>query len=43
LKNSINIEKFECREKICDKIILVTKFEILNLYFKTEVVNGILG
>ncbi len=30
-------------EYICDKIIFVTKFEILNIYFKTKVVNKILG
>jgi hypothetical protein len=30
-------------EYICDKIILVTEFEILNVYFKTRVVDGILG
>jgi len=43
LKNSINIEDFERMEYICDKIILVTEFEILNVYFKTHVVDGILG
>jgi len=43
LKNSINIEDFERMEYICDKIILVTEFEILNVYFKTWVVDGILG
>jgi hypothetical protein len=43
LKNSIKIEDFECMEYIHDKIILVTKFEILNIYFKTKVVDGILG
>jgi NADPH-dependent 7-cyano-7-deazaguanine reductase QueF len=36
-------EKFECMEYICDKIIHVTKFEILNIYFKTRVVDGIIG
>ncbi len=30
-------------EYICDKIILVTKFEKLNIYFKTKAVSGILG
>ncbi len=29
-------------EYICDKIILVTEFEILNVYFKAQVVDGIL-
>jgi hypothetical protein len=43
LKNSTNIEKIECMEYICDKIILITKFENLNIYFKTRVVDGILG
>jgi hypothetical protein len=43
LKKSTNIENFECMEYICDKIIPVTKFGILNIYFKTRVVGGILG
>jgi hypothetical protein len=43
LKNSTNIEKFERMEYIHDKIIFVTKFEILNIYFKTRVVDGIIG
>jgi hypothetical protein len=43
LKNSTNIEKFEHMEYICDKIILVIEFEILNIYFKTRVVDGIVG
>jgi len=43
LKHSTNIENFECMEYIYHKIILVTKFENLNIYFKTRVVNGILG
>jgi hypothetical protein len=43
LKNSLDIEEFECMEYILDKIILVIKFEILNIYFKTRVVDGILG
>jgi hypothetical protein len=30
-------------EYIRDKIILVTKFENLDIYFKTRVVDGILG
>jgi hypothetical protein len=42
-ENLTNIEKFEHMEYICDKIIFVTKFEILNTYFKTKVVNKILG
>ncbi len=42
-KKSTNIEKFECMEYIYDKIILVRKFEKLNIYFKTKVVDGILG
>jgi hypothetical protein len=28
---------------ICDKTILVIEFENLNIYFKTKVVDGILG
>jgi hypothetical protein len=43
LKNSTNIEEFEHMEYIYDKIIPITKFEILNIYFKTRVVDGILG
>jgi hypothetical protein len=43
LKNPTNIEKFELMEYICDKIIFVIKFEKLNIYFKTKVVDGILG
>jgi hypothetical protein len=43
LKNPANIENFEHMEHICDKIILVTKFENLNMYFKTRVVEGIIG
>ncbi len=42
MKNSINIEDFERMEYICDKIILVIEFEILNVYFKTQVVDGII-
>jgi hypothetical protein len=30
-------------EYISDKIIPVTKFENLNIYFKTKVADGILG
>jgi hypothetical protein len=43
LKNSTKFEEFEYMEYICDKIIPVTKFENLNMYFKTRVVDGILG
>jgi hypothetical protein len=43
LKNSINIKDFERMEYIRDKIIPITKFEILNIYFKTRVVDGIIG
>jgi hypothetical protein len=43
LKNSTNIENFEHIEYIRDKIIHVTEFENLNIYFKTKVVDGILG
>jgi hypothetical protein len=43
LKNSTNIEKIERMEYICDKIIFVIEFENLNIYFKTRVVEGILG
>jgi hypothetical protein len=41
LKNSTNIEEFECMEYIHDKIIPIIEFEII--YFKTRVVDGILG
>jgi hypothetical protein len=30
-------------EYICDQIILVVEFEILNIYFKIRVINGLLG
>ncbi len=43
LKNPINIEKIEQMEYICDKIIPITKFENLIIYFKTRVVDGIFG
>jgi hypothetical protein len=43
LKNSTNIENFECMEYICDKIIPFIKFESLNIYFKAKVVDGIFG
>jgi hypothetical protein len=42
LKNSTNIEEFEHMEYIRDKIISIIEFEILNIYFKSRVVNGIL-
>jgi hypothetical protein len=43
LKNPINIEKIELMEYICDKIIPITKFEHLNIYFKISVVDEIFG
>jgi hypothetical protein len=43
LKNTTNIEKLEHMEYICDKIIPITKFENLNIYLKTRVVDGIFG
>jgi hypothetical protein len=43
LKILTNIEEFEFVEYICDQIILITKFEILNMYLKNNVVDGILG
>ncbi len=43
LKNPINIEEFEHMEHIRDKIIPIIKFEILNIYFKARVVEGIPG
>jgi hypothetical protein len=43
LKIPTNIEEFDCMEYICDQIIFVTKFEILNMYLKSKVVDGILG
>jgi hypothetical protein len=43
LKISRNIEKIECMEYICDQIILATKFENLNMYFKNKVDDGIFG
>jgi hypothetical protein len=42
-ENSTNIEEIEHMEDICDKIILIIKFEKLNIYFKTKVVNEIIG
>jgi hypothetical protein len=43
LKNPINIGNFEWMEYICDKTIPIIKFEIIYIYFKTRVVDGILG
>jgi hypothetical protein len=43
LKNLTNNEKIECMEDIRDKIIPIIEFEILNIYFKTKVVDVILG
>jgi hypothetical protein len=43
LKISTNIEEFEYMEYICDHIIPMTKFENLNMYLKSKVVDGILG
>jgi len=42
LKNSTNIEEIERMEDIRDKIIPI-EFENLNIYFKTRVVDGLLG
>jgi hypothetical protein len=42
LKIRTNIEEFECMEYICDQIIPITKFEILNMYLKSKVVDEIL-
>jgi hypothetical protein len=43
LKIPTNIEEFEYMEYNCDEIILITKFENLNMYFKSRIVDGILG
>jgi hypothetical protein len=43
MKNLTNIENFEHMKYICDKIIFIAKFEILNIYFKIKVLDGILG
>jgi hypothetical protein len=43
LKIATNIEEFECMEYICDQIIPITKFEILNMYLNSRVIDGILG
>jgi hypothetical protein len=37
------MEEFEHMEYICDKIIFVMEFDILNIYFKIKVVDGIFG
>jgi hypothetical protein len=39
LKNPTNIEKLECMEYICDKIVLVIESQNLHIYFKTKVVS----
>jgi hypothetical protein len=43
LKIPTNIEEFECMEYNCDQIIPIIKFEILNMYSKSRVIDGILG
>jgi hypothetical protein len=43
LKNPTNVEEFGHMEYICDKITHIVEFKILNIYFKTKVVDGILG
>jgi hypothetical protein len=43
LKIPKNIENFEYMEYVCDQIIFVIEFENLNMYFKSKVVDGILG
>jgi hypothetical protein len=43
LKILTNIEEFECMEYICGQIIFIIEFEILNMYLKSKVVDGILG
>jgi hypothetical protein len=43
LKIPTNIEEFEYMEYNYDQIILITKFENLNMYFKSNIVDGILG
>jgi hypothetical protein len=40
LKIPSNIEKFECMEYTCDKIIPIIKFENLNMHLKIKVGNG---
>jgi hypothetical protein len=41
LKIPSKIEKFECMEYIYDQIISIIKFENLNMYLKSKVVDGI--
>jgi hypothetical protein len=43
VKNPTNIEEFERIEYIYERIIPIIEFEILNIYFRTRVVDGILG
>jgi hypothetical protein len=42
LKIPTNIKEFECMEYICDQTNVI-EFENLNIYFKSRVVDGILG
>jgi hypothetical protein len=37
------MKKIKHMEYICDKIIHIIKFEKMHIYFKTRVVNGIIG
>jgi hypothetical protein len=37
---SKTIDKLEYMEYICDKIILITKFEIIYIYFQTQIMGG---
>jgi hypothetical protein len=43
LKIPIKFEKIKCVEYISNQIIPVTKFENLNIYLESKVVDGILG
>jgi hypothetical protein len=43
LKKSTNLEEFEHMEYIHDKLLLVIKFENLNIYFKIRVVDETIG
>jgi hypothetical protein len=43
LKNPTNVEEFGHMECICDKITPIIEFENLNIYFKTKIVDGIIG
>jgi hypothetical protein len=43
LKNSTNIEEFECMEYIRNKIMIVIEFENLNIYFKLMLWMEFLG